>query len=210
MVSPRKRPSRARERGAAVFIVVLVIAMLTAIGVFAASSASLSTSSAGHERLATQAQYLTEFGVQVVLAQMEKNGWSEIDAALRSAERQGQPVTCFADAPDCWSFERTRLEEIAGGPLLDPPGNPVGTPGSLGYADLDWDLRVELSDKRQVSVAGYSAVPDQKSPTTYCNITVNARGAVWPQATANQDLVVASAGGQSFLTGAVLVLCPNN
>jgi hypothetical protein len=194
-----------------VFIVVLVIAMLTAIGVFAASSASLSTSSAGHERLATQAQYLTEFGVQIALADLDKGGgWNRIDAARQSAERQGQPVTCFANTPDCWSMDRTQLEDIAGGPLLEPPDNPVGTPGSLGYAALDWDLRVELSDKRVVAVAGNSAVPDQKSPTTYCSVTVNARGAVWPMATANQDLVVASAGGQSFLSGAVLVLCPTN
>jgi len=212
MVSHRKRTRRARERGAAVFVVVLVIAMLTAIGVFAVSSASLSTSSAGHERLATQAQYLTELGVQVVLAELERmGGWNAIEAGQLRATALGQAVNCSVDAPSCWVFDRTALEAVTGGELLvNEPGSPVGTPGSLGYADLDWNLRVELSDKRQALVAGNSIVPDQKVTTTFCNISVNARGAIWPRAAANQDLVVAGSGGQSFVSGDAQVLCSAN
>ena len=94
--------------------------------------------------------------------------------------------------------------------LVNEPGSPVGTPGSLGYADLDWNLRVELSDKRQALVAGNSIVPDQKVTATFCNISVNARGAIWPRAAANQDLVVAGSGGQSFVSGDAQVLCSAN
>ena len=45
-----RRARRGRERGAAVFIVVLLISMLLGIGMFAARSASLSTATSGHER----------------------------------------------------------------------------------------------------------------------------------------------------------------
>jgi hypothetical protein len=192
--------------------------MLTAIGVFAASSASVSTIAAGHERLATQTQYLTEFGVEVALSELErKGGWNVIDAAMKSAVTSSQPVSCAGDPPgpppsppNCWAMTRTDLELIAGEPLTEPPAGSPPDPGSLGYADLDWDVRIELSDKRLAAVAGNSLVPDQKVTVTYCNVTVNARGAIWPRSTSNQDIVVAGSGSQSFLSGAAQVLCSAN
>jgi hypothetical protein len=223
MVSPRKH--RRRERGAAVFIVVLIIAMLTAIGMFAATSASLSTTAAGHERLATQTQYLTEYGVNIALSELERNrGWNVTDAAMRSAVATGQPLpSCAGDPPgpppsppNCWAKSRYELEDIAEKaagqlvPLIDPPGSPQPNPGSLGYADLDWDVRVELSKEGLAAVAGMSAVPDPKVTSTYCKVTVIARGALWPKSAANQIQVVAGSGAQSFLSGTVQVLCSAN
>ncbi|MCC6556601.1 MAG: hypothetical protein IT372_26880 [Polyangiaceae bacterium] len=211
MVSLEKRARRARERGAAVFIVVLVIAMLTAIGVFAASSASISTSSSGHERLATQTQYLTEYGVQLALAELERTkGWDRIDEALKRAEAQSQPTGCPGGVDRCWVLTRHDLELTSGTPLIDPPSASPTSPGSLGYADLDWDVRIELNKTRAVEVAGNSIVPDQRVTMTYCNISVNARGVVWPKAASNQDLVIAGSGSQSFLSGGVQVLCSAN
>ena len=59
----KRARSRAGERGATVFVVVLLITMLLGIGMFAARSASLAQSSSGHERQMTQAQYVADYGV---------------------------------------------------------------------------------------------------------------------------------------------------
>ncbi|MFO0571650.1 MAG: hypothetical protein U0263_38840 [Polyangiaceae bacterium] len=66
----RSRPSRRRERGAAVFVVVLTITLLTAVGVFALRSASLVDQAAGYDRQASQTTYLTEYAARSVAAEI--------------------------------------------------------------------------------------------------------------------------------------------
>ena len=53
---------RQNQRGAAVFIVVMVITLLTAVGMFAARSASLVDVASGYGRNAMQTQYVSEYG----------------------------------------------------------------------------------------------------------------------------------------------------
>jgi hypothetical protein len=59
-----------RERGAAVFIVVMVITLLTAIGIFAIRSASLVDQAAGFQRQGLQTAYLTEYAGRAVTAEL--------------------------------------------------------------------------------------------------------------------------------------------
>jgi hypothetical protein len=66
----RARRRSARERGAALFIVVMVMAVLSAIGVFAVRGASLLEMAAGYDRKATQARYVSEFGLRMVVADL--------------------------------------------------------------------------------------------------------------------------------------------
>ena len=54
---------RRNERGAAVFIVVMVMTLLTALGVFAVRSASLADLAAGYEREGAQAALVAEYAV---------------------------------------------------------------------------------------------------------------------------------------------------
>jgi hypothetical protein len=69
-VVSRCRISRRRQRGAAVFIVVMVITLLTAIGVFAIRSASLVDQAAGFQRQSLQTAYLTEYAGRAVTAEL--------------------------------------------------------------------------------------------------------------------------------------------
>jgi hypothetical protein len=55
------RQNRANQRGAAVFIVVLAITLLTAIGVFAVRTATLVSSAAGYDRQSVQSHYVSEY-----------------------------------------------------------------------------------------------------------------------------------------------------
>ncbi len=61
---------RARERGAAVFVVVLAITLLTAVGVFALRSASLVDQAAGYDRQSSQTMYLSEYAGRAVAAEV--------------------------------------------------------------------------------------------------------------------------------------------
>ena len=65
-----RRKGRADERGAALFIVVLIIVLLTALGAFAAHVTSLTQTAAGYSRRAASTLYLSEFGLNVVSTDM--------------------------------------------------------------------------------------------------------------------------------------------
>ena len=62
--------ARRQQRGAAVFIVVMAITLLTAVGIFAARSASLVDVATGHSRQALQTQYVTEYGIMATATEL--------------------------------------------------------------------------------------------------------------------------------------------
>jgi hypothetical protein len=62
------RTPRSGERGAALFIVVLVIVLVSAIGLFAVRVSSLVQVAAGYARRATSAAYIAELATNVILA----------------------------------------------------------------------------------------------------------------------------------------------
>ncbi|HMJ10125.1 MAG TPA: hypothetical protein VK524_01905, partial [Polyangiaceae bacterium] len=66
-MSPRRRSS---ERGAAVFIVVMVITLVTAIGVFAARSASLVDIATGYDRQLVQTRLLSEYAGRLTASEL--------------------------------------------------------------------------------------------------------------------------------------------
>lgn len=63
----RWRAMRGSERGAAIFVVLLVLTILTAIGVFAARAAGLNQRMSGYSRQSTQTGYITEYGMITVV-----------------------------------------------------------------------------------------------------------------------------------------------
>ncbi len=73
MVTAARR-SRRSERGASVFIVLLVITLLTAIGIFSARSASLVDQAAGYDRQLVQTQYVPELAGRAVGAELGDGG----------------------------------------------------------------------------------------------------------------------------------------
>ncbi|MEZ4224148.1 MAG: hypothetical protein R3B13_24580 [Polyangiaceae bacterium] len=102
----RRRPSRRHERGASVFIVLLVITLLTAIGIFSARSASLVDQAAGFDRQLVQTQYLTEFAGRAVSAELGdgaaksyldkiRQGTDKCEANKNVAPVPGMPIACY-------------------------------------------------------------------------------------------------------------------
>jgi hypothetical protein len=62
------------ERGAALFVVVLVVTLLTAIGVFAMHATSLAQLSSGYSRRAAAAMYLAEMAANLRVATIADDG----------------------------------------------------------------------------------------------------------------------------------------
>ncbi len=94
------------QRGAAVFVVLLVITLVTAIGIFAARSASLVDQAAGFERQMVQTQLLTEFAGRAVSAELgDGAGKSYLDQVVLGTDTcetnelvlplAGGPIPCY-------------------------------------------------------------------------------------------------------------------
>jgi Tfp pilus assembly protein PilX len=98
--------TRADERGAALFIVMMVIVLLSAIGVYAVRAAALLEMASGNDRKAAQAMYISEFGLRLVAADMigkeddykarVTSGQSTCRASANLVLPDGHPIPCFS------------------------------------------------------------------------------------------------------------------
>jgi hypothetical protein len=170
MVSQR----RARERGAAIFIVVMVIALLTAVGLFAARAASLTDVAAGFDRQSLQALALAEYAGKAAAAQLgstpsgyismiwKSQDQCEVNRRITDPSLLGAGIT----RAGCYNiYSDEILNAVSTGPLgvahlLDPQTS--SNPGSLGpmlpssssgsdgpNSFLDGVFKVELTDAYQ-------------------------------------------------------------
>ncbi|AKT39382.1 pilus assembly PilX family protein [Chondromyces crocatus] len=209
--------ARSRERGAAVFIVVLLVAMLTAIGVFAAHAASLSTISSGYARQSTQARYLTELALQATIAQLDN---ADIGPSLIQESRRKDAYVCDASAPErccfaaepgdrCFRFSREALEGFTGSLVV--PYTPT-IPGSLGKADLQYRIEVEMSDfsRARPPPPGMDLTSAGAVNTDAVMVTLNATSVVYPAPGPNAPMddktLVAMSGNQELLSAHVVVI----
>lgn len=170
MVTVHRSRSRRSERGAAVFIVMMVITLLTAIGVFAARSASLVDAATGYERQAIQAQYLSEYGGRVAAYEfahpLKANAYNR---KLREIHPTKSKELCPSNAqyaddfvgtpPPCLKYTTADMDEFikanAGeGTVLD--GQTEDAAGSLGppmgagvSQTLEGSILVEVLDSYQ-------------------------------------------------------------
>lgn len=198
---------RRAERGAALFIVVLVITMLTGIGLFAIRSSVASTTSSGHVRQATQTHYLTEYGLTMVAAQLSTN---ERDAYIRlmNTERpdclpnnplcrcRSLGAAIVAALPNgvtnrtCKVLGLQELQSRMNAQSPPPPTNKVlepylaGVPGSLGPGGNDGSIDVQMTDFAPVAapVVGAAAAGSQTTQLEYRSITLSVFGQVRPSA----------------------------
>src|SRR5690606_12066623 len=109
------------QRGLTVYVVLLVIAMLSAVGIFASRSASLATAQSGHFRQMMQTHYVTELAVLTTIAAIETDtpGYvsemerHSIDEENRSAVvgEGWRPCRAFGENRRCYKFGREGIEQ---------------------------------------------------------------------------------------------------
>ncbi len=181
--------SRSNERGAALFIVVLVIALLTAVGMFAARAASLTDVAAGYDRQALQTLALAEYAAKAGTAQMGTTASSYLNLTANSMDqcevnrRITNPDTGQLTNPGMLGLGITRAScyniychEILNAFSITVPGlnllapQTESGPGSLGpplvagqtNSYLDGVCKVELTESYQrAPPAGMDRAADQ-------------------------------------------------
>ena len=197
----------ARERGAAVFIVVLVIVMLTAIGLFAANSATVSSTASGNTRQMTQTRYFTQYAISLVLAYLD-SGLDGVTMSMNQRIAQGSPPQCSVNVPYCYTFSPRDFQNVATQTLVE--SSVPGSPGGLGPADIGWTFKVEATDKTSpmTPVAGNDETSAGAVNIKFCTVTLNARGVIWPNATGiSETTLIATAGSQEALSAYVTLPC---
>lgn len=161
---------RARQRGAALFVIALVISLLMGIGVYAARSASLSTQASGYGRQVVQTHYVTDYSMMFAIDKLSGNtAAAYVKQALKATD------TCDAQAlpgaematRSCYKLRYSDVaQELNQGcsgqfqacpgtacvPII-PPDLVSRIPGSLGLGNVEADFNVEMTDVSQ----GYQA-----------------------------------------------------
>jgi hypothetical protein len=181
---PAAMPGRTRqaERGAAVFIVVMVLTLLTAVGLFAVRSASLADLAAGYDREGAQAALVAEYAVTASAAFLA----NDPTTVLRGFElsKKSNPRQCQSNAipagtfpgpeprPGCYrldldevqnSFRRTTGETVFALPNL--VGGPTGSTSSLNiHEKTNATFVVEVTDAAHTGVPEAGASVSAPSP----------------------------------------------
>jgi len=188
---------RRGERGATIFVVLTVMTLLTAVGVYAARSASLVDRAAGFDRQFLQTHYIAAYGTLALAAELGTGS-----ASMRVMRMAQNPEACKVTnglnypgvgiAP-CMKLSMAELADrvgsfFTGRNLLEQTqtGSPM-IPGSLGPysvlsgAALEGNFAIELSEPGPVSrpIAG-TDVGGTGTSFQYLRVTATALGQVTP------------------------------
>jgi hypothetical protein len=180
-----------------VFVVVLIITMLSALGLFAVRSAALANTTAGSNRQATQVHHVTEYGV--VLAAGELGGAARQNYAdeMRSPNHAGEcsalstvsNATCFTMYTA--GFEK-RVQAASG-----RAGEKVVEADGLGPVPIEGVMRVEFTELRRkddirgMALTGLAA----EGMPRYFTVTVTSTGQVRPEAVSGNPAAAYAAAG---------------
>jgi hypothetical protein len=168
---------RRQERGAAVFIVVMVITLLTAVGIFAARATSLSDVAAGFEREAAQTSYVTQLAGNTVAAEMGSPGMATVYVQrMRSNPELCQSNGAIVGAP-CYRLFKSDLDArttAAGGePLLD-----ATSLSSAGTLQSDFLVEMTSPGPAAAPIAGTDL--SNNTRFQWVSVTLSTTGLVMP------------------------------
>jgi hypothetical protein len=201
MVSARCRSS---ERGAAVFIVVMVITLLTAVGLFAARAASLVDLAVGYDRQAVQTQYLSEYAGRLAALEfadpVKATLYNQrLQQAFDGAEKcpSNALVPNTLPSPPCLKLGTAEMDRLVrsgpSGTLLEQQDvaaeGSLGPPLGAGTTSMEGSLMVEVVDSYQTLEAppGMDKGNTSRSPMAI-QFTMTAWAQVRSIAKGDQDL----------------------
>lgn len=184
------------QRGNALFIVVMVTTLLTAVGLYSMRAASLANQASGYNRQGTQAAYIAEFAIANMISELHANpahyyqrilaGTDDCRATAGLARATGSRPSCYKQLTgDLWMQAHDRY------------GNAVGSDhsqyiGVLSRNDLEGAFTVEMTDLARVNrpVAGEDSSADH---FRYMQTVLTARGQVRPRIAAEGEAACSEA-----------------
>lgn len=190
--SPRvRRLRKSRQRGVTVFIVMMAIVLLTALGAWVVYASGFASSAAGYQRASSQTLYIAELGILSSAGYWAKreNIQSSFDAV-----RVAGPDTCrSAASPAPNDFCKSLLlSEVSAETLEDTAGahtlidlTAEGSMGPLANETIG-DFYVEMTDPQPATVAG--AALTGPNSNLYRRVTLTAYGRVRPDGGVGGDL----------------------
>ncbi|HKO47412.1 MAG TPA: hypothetical protein VJV79_06800 [Polyangiaceae bacterium] len=207
-------PSRQEQRGAAVFIVVMVLTLLTAVGLFAVRSASLADVAAGYDREGAQATLVAEYAITASAAYLA-NSPGAVLIAYRDSKFTDRSQPCQANAIPAGSYpgptprpgcHRLSLDEVqtsfkktSGESVFAPPnlvGGPTGSTSSLNATETsNATFVVEVTDAAHIGVPGAGDPVSGSSPIL---MTLTAISQVRPATACAASLGSPAAGQQAM------------
>lgn len=204
------RRSRSKQRGAAMFVVLMVILILSGIGTFALSNARYEVQAAGFSRYRYVSQEVAQLGGTAALA--EVGGSSRASAYISRMRTPPAGVVCKANqgligAP-CYHLYLTDIERSTGlmtEKLFRPAIPASGVPGSLGLNNLTGGFVVQLTEPLEITKpeAGYNIQTDQgasgvsSGAQKFFDLTLTSTAVVFPDGNANGIIDYALGEGSS-------------
>ena len=183
------RSSRARMKreGAVMLVVMLVVLMVTATGMFAVYSTTYELRSAGTFRTAMQTEYLAEGGISTAMAFVDVMGAGSVDIAMQRVPAPAFRQFAIEEPAYAQSTPHFRVYmsdfATAQGVVARPiEWDPMAAGGSslgsqLAYGPnviIDWDDAYRPG----IAIAGMSVTGD--SPVSYRVWTITSRGRTAP------------------------------
>ncbi|HYD41873.1 MAG TPA: hypothetical protein VEB43_13675 [Anaeromyxobacter sp.] len=178
---PRRRPHRASERGAALLMAVVSVAVLTALAVDLAYETQVRLRAAANARDALRAQALAESGVTmarlVVSVQVALDGASKAAALQTQGQAPTDTPTAAVPRPQVWNLVpvNTGLVQAlfgdAGPAAAAPPAAPPAETAiaTVRYGDFDGGFEARLEDEAQkidLQMSNLLTAPEVKQQVT--------------------------------------------
>lgn len=147
---------RQREGGAAVFLVVMVLTIISAIGVFSMRSASLVDKATGYSRQSAQATAMAEYAARTAATYLESN--PELVSSMARVPGCAPALQAIDPDAPCTVFKNGMLAEAL---LENSPTNPDN--GMTGFMSLPSDptqIATEfVTEMAEPSMASVTASP---------------------------------------------------
>lgn len=202
--SSSKRPTllraqrRRATRGNALFVALMVITLLTAIGMYSMRAASLADQATGFNRMGVQTTYVAEFAGRSVAAELvgkEQHYFQYISSGNDDCRNNKDLAALVApNRPPCYKLETGEIWERVDGEF---PGNAgsVQSPnllGQLSRSDLQGAFIVEMTDLGRTGspIAGEDVAADTFK---HMSMLLTATGQVRPTDAGDEEAACSAA-----------------
>jgi PilX N-terminal len=204
-----RRAGRQAERGAAVFIVVMVLTLLTAVGLFAVRSASMADLAAGYDREGSQAALVAEYAITASAAYLANDPSTVLLGYKASITNSPQP--CQSNAlpgtfpapsprPGCYRLELAEVQTSFGKMSAETVFAPANLTGSATGAtsSLNANETTNATFVVEVTDAAKTGVPAEGDDAKVSTVvmTLTAISQVRPAAACAASLSAPAAGQQ--------------
>jgi hypothetical protein len=210
----REGTRHSEERGAVMFVVLMVILILSAIGTFALSNARYELQTSGFSRQRTLSQQMADFG-SAAAANEVASAPAAYTQMMKNASAAASPERCASQAglslvsppPPCYHLYLQDIENRTGmstDHIVRPPNIASNTPGSFGLTKMSGGFWVELTDPMEVT-RPVPGAPIDGSPGTpkFLDVTLSSTGVVFPDDNMNAivDWSLGEGRGALFTSG---------